>query len=463
MIIEQLYTNCLAQAAYYIESDGEVAIIDPLRDYQSYLDKAAGNGARIKYIFETHFHADFVSGHIDLAAKTGATIVYGPTTQTNYPVHVATDNEKFKIGKLTIQVLHTPGHTPESSSFLLSDENQQPYCVFTGDTLFVGDVGRPDLLDGVITKEQLAGMLYHSLKKLTALNDNIIVYPAHGPGSACGKNIGKETYSTIGEQKKSNYALQPMMEEQFIKAVTEGITPAPAYFFKDAKLNQQGYKNYDEVLSTGLKELNLIDYDTLIKIENTVVLDTRLPDLFENGFIPGSVSLGLSGQYAIWAATLFHLHQPVILICEIGSEEESVQRLARVGFDNVKGYLKGGFETWISARRKVDMVISISAEEFALDIKHNEKAVVVDVRKPGEFNAGHVLNATSVPLSELIERIEELEKSSELLIHCAGGYRSMMAASLMKRNGYYNIKNVWGGYAKIKEEEVNLVEPKGAH
>ena len=462
MIIEQIYTNCLAQAAYYIESEGEVAIIDPLRDYQSYIEKAQSNGAQIKYIFETHFHADFVSGHIDLAGKTGATIVYGPTTVTTYPVHVATDNESFKIGKLTLKVLHTPGHTPESSSFLLLDENQKPYCVFTGDTLFVGDVGRPDLLDGIMTKEELAGMMYHSLKKLTALPNDVIVYPAHGAGSACGKNIGKETSSTIGEQKKFNYALQPMSEANFIKVVTDGIPPAPAYFFKDAMLNKQGYAHYDDVVETGMKAMELSEFEATIKQENVAIIDTRIPDEFENGFVPGSVNIGLSGQYAIWAATIFDLKKPIVLVCKPGTEEESVQRLTRVGFDNILGYLNKGFEAWKEAGRKIDMVISITAEEFALDLKHSDKTLVLDVRRPAEFDSGHVLNACSMPLSDIPKRVNELDKTKETLVHCAGGYRSMMAASLLKKEGYINVKNVWGGYGKIREQELNLVEPKAA-
>jgi len=453
MIIEQIYTSCLAQAAYYIESNNEVAIIDPIRDYQNYIDKANASGSKIKYIFETHFHADFVSGHIDLAAKTGAQIIYGPTTQTSFPVHVAADHEKFALGEINITVLHTPGHTLESSSFLVTDKNNKDYCVFTGDTLFVGDVGRPDLLDGILTKEALAGMMYHSLKKLTALADDVIVYPAHGAGSACGKNIGKETFSTIGEQKQNNYALQPMSEQDFILAVTEGISPAPDYFFKDAKLNQQGYINYDELLKNGLTPLNINTFKDLVRTKDATIIDSRFPDFFELGFIPGALNFGLNGQYAIWAATIIDLHQPIVVVCKPGTEEESVQRLSRVGFDNILGVLEGGMDTWINAGEKYDMVVSISAEEFALDSKHNPKATILDVRKPSEFDSGHVLNATSIQLSEMPSRMEELDKAAEILVHCAGGYRSMVASSLLKKEGFINVKNVWGGYAKIKEEE----------
>jgi len=457
MKIEQLYTNCLAQAAYYIESDGEVAIIDPLRDYQMYIDKAATDGASIKYIFETHFHADFVSGHIDLANKTGAKIVYGPTTQTTYPVHVAEDGEMLNLGKLKIKVLHTPGHTPESSSYLLIDENGKDHCVFTGDTLFVGDVGRPDLLDGIMTKEQLAGMMYHSLKKLTALADDVIVYPAHGPGSACGKNIGKETFSTIGEQKKNNYALQPMTEAEFISVVTEGISPAPAYFFKDAKLNKHGYTSFEDVIEKGSKALNVAEFEDEMK-KGASIIDTRLPDNFELGFIQGAINFGLNGQYAIWAATMLDIHAPILLVAKPDTEKESLERLTRVGFDNILGYLEGGFEAWVGADKKYDMVISISAEELALDSKHNPKAKIVDVRKPTEYKTAHVKVAENISLAELPQQVESLDKSGEYLIHCAGGYRSMVAASFMKSKGIRNVKNVWGGFEMIKKEEVEIVE-----
>ncbi len=459
MKIEQLYTNCLAQAAYYIESDGEVAIIDPLRDYQMYINKATADGATIKYIFETHFHADFVSGHIDLSKKTGAKIVYGPTTQTPYSVHVAEDGEVLTLGKIKIKVLHTPGHTPESSSFLLIDENEKDHCVFTGDTLFVGDVGRPDLLDGIISKEELAGTLFHSLKKLTALADDVIMYPAHGAGSACGKNIGKETYSTIGEQKKNNYALQLMTEVEFIKVVTDGIPPAPAYFFKDAKLNKNGYLSFEEIIEKGSKALSVAEFDEEIK-KGASIIDTRLPDNFELGFIQGSINFGLNGQYAIWAATMLDIHTPILLVAKPGTEQESLERLTRVGFDNFLGFLKGGFEAWVEADKKYDMIISISAEELALDSKHNPKAKIVDVRKPSEYKTAHLKVAENISLAELPQQLESLDKAGEYLVHCAGGYRSMVAASFMKSKGIRNVKNVWGGFEMIKKEEVDLVEAK---
>lgn len=452
MKIEQLYTSCLAQAAYYIESDGEVAIVDPLRDYQAYIEKAKENNARIKYVFETHFHADFVSGHIDLAKKTGATIVYGPTTETGFPVHVAKDGEELALGSIKIKVLHTPGHTLESSCFLLFDENGKEFCIFTGDTLFVGDVGRPDLLDGIMSKEELASLMYQSLnKKIKPLHDEVIVYPAHGAGSACGKNIGKETFSTIGIQKKSNYALQDMSEADFVKAVTEGISPAPAYFFKDAKLNKQGYSSFDDVLSTGFTGLSPDAFESKISSGVTIV-DTRIPDFFELGFVPGSVNFGLNGQYAIWAATLLDLKTPLLIVADKGKEKESIERLTRVGFDTILGYLEGGFDAWKNAGKKYDMVVSISAEELVLDALHNPSAKVLDVRKPTEFSAGHVDVAQNYSLAELAASCDNLDPKTEYLIHCAGGYRSMVAASFLKARGFRNVKNVWGGFAKIKDE-----------
>jgi glyoxylase-like metal-dependent hydrolase (beta-lactamase superfamily II)/rhodanese-related sulfurtransferase len=450
MFIQQLYTSCLAQAAYYIESNGEAAIIDPLRDYEAYVAMANERGAKIKYIFETHFHADFVSGHIDLANKTGAKIVYGPTTQTIYPVHVATDGEVLKLGNINIKVLHTPGHTPESSCFLLHDENGNDHCVFTGDTLFVGDVGRPDLLDGVMTKEELAGMMYDSLhNKLLPLADEVIVYPAHGAGSACGKNIGKETFSTIGEQRVNNYALQTMTKAQFIAAVTDGIQPAPAYFFKDAKLNKQGYATFDEVLSKALKPLTVAELEAEVK-SGTTIIDTRIPDVFELGFITGSLNFGLNGQYAIWAATILDIATPIVLVAEPGKEQESAERLTRVGFDNIKGFLQGGFEAWLDAEKRYDMVISIDDEEFELDVKHTEVGVL-DVRKPGEFNDLHVDKAQHFSLDKIVENTKALDPTKEYLVHCAGGYRSMIAVSYLKAHGIKNVKNVWGGFGKIKE------------
>ncbi|MFA6261392.1 MAG: rhodanese-like domain-containing protein [Bacteroidia bacterium] len=462
MHIQQLYTNCLAQAAYYIESEGEAAIVDPLRDYDTYVKMAESRGAKIKYIFETHFHADFVSGHIDLAKKTGAQIVYGPTTVTSYPVHVASDKEVLKLGKISIQVLHTPGHTPESSCFLLKDENGKDHAVFTGDTLFVGDVGRPDLLDGVMTKEELAGMMYDSLHhQLMPLADEVLVYPAHGAGSACGKNIGKETFSTMGQQKQTNYALQPMSKDLFIQTLTDGIQPAPAYFFKDAQLNKQGYASMEEVLKQGLTPLDLQSFEDL-KTQSVVIIDTRNPEVFELGFVPGSINFGLNGQYAIWAATLLDIAQPVAIVAEPGKEQESVERLTRVGFDKIQGYLKGGFQTWLDAGKRYDMVITVDEEEFELDAKHTD-IQILDVRRPGEWDEMHLKKATHVALGDINKNYTQLDKDGEYLVHCAGGYRSMIAASFLKSKGFQRVKNVQGGFAKIKNMKLEMVSGQTGH
>lgn len=456
MYIEQLYTNCLAQAAYYIESEGEAAIVDPIRDIAEYLKKAHERGAKIKYIFETHFHADFVSGHIDLAKETGATIIYGPTTQTKFPVHVASDGEDFQLGKLKIRLLHTPGHTPESSCFLVFDEQGKEHAIFTGDTLFVGDVGRPDLLDGVMQPEELAGMMYDSLhNKIIPLADDVIHYPGHGPGSACGKNIGKETFSTIGAQKLANYALQPMSKNEFIKTITSGITPAPAYFFEDAKINKTGYAPLNEIVEKALKPLSVEDFFELSRSGHTVI-DTRIPDQFEQGFVPKAFNFGLNGQYAIWAATLLDIHQPVIIVAEEGKEEESATRLARVGFDNIQGYLKGGFEAWKAEGKRYDMVISIEPEEFAMDYKLDE-VHVLDVRKPSEWDNGHLSHATAFSLADMEKNMDNLDKEKTYYIHCAGGYRSMIAASWLKSKGIDKVKNVYGGFEKIKSTGLEIV------
>ncbi|MCK6609583.1 MAG: MBL fold metallo-hydrolase [Bacteroidia bacterium] len=456
MIVEQLYTSCLAQAAYYIESNGEAAIIDPIRDIEPYMEKLNERKAKLKYIFETHFHADFVSGHQDLAKKTGAEIVYGPETVSNLPIRIATDGELFNVGDLNIQAIHTPGHTPESTCFLLIQADGKHHCLFTGDTLFVGDVGRPDLLDGKITKEELASRMFDSVQKLKSYSNEILVYPGHGAGSACGKNIGKETFSTLGEQKASNYALKIESREEFIASITAGIAPAPAYFSKDVELNRNGYKSYEEILKTGLTPLDVETLKTKIK-NGATLIDSRLPDFFEHGFVPGSINIGLNGQFAIWAATLLDLQSEIVLVCKPGTEKETVSRLARVGFDSISGYLDNGFDAWKDAGLRYDMVISISAEELALDAKHNPKATILDVRKPEEFKSGHVFNAKNLPLNGLISGSENLDKNQEHLIHCAGGYRSMIAASMLKKNGFSNIKNVWGGFEKIKEEKVEIL------
>src|SRR6188768_42893 len=415
MYIEQLYTNCLAEAAYYIESEGEAAIIDPLRETEPYIELAKQRGTVIKYIFETHFHADFVSGHIDLARKTGATIIYGPMADTQYKVHNAKDGEEFSLGNLTIRAIHTPGHTPESTSYLLLDENYQEYCVFTGDTLFVGDVGRPDLLDGKMTKEELAGMMYDSLNnKIKKLPDEVIVYPAHGPGSSCGKNLGPEKQSTIGTEKQMNYALADMKKEDFIKILTEGLTPPPAYFFSDAMINKQGYTAIDAVMKRNMKSLPLDEFENEVA-RGAIILDTRCPDDFEKGFIPGSINIGLNGMYAIWAGTILDIKIPLVIVCDEGKEEESVMRLARVGYEKVNGYLEGGIETWKKANKEMDTVNSIEPEEFAHRVR--EGAKVLDVRRLTEAENGHVKDATVIPLAELEENLSSLDKDTPLIIH----------------------------------------------
>lgn len=453
MYIEQLYTTCLAEAAYYIESDGQAAIIDPLRETEPYMELAKKRGAAIKYVFETHFHADFVSGHIDLAKKTGAPIVYGPQANTNYKVINATDGQEFQLGKVTIKVLHTPGHTPESSCFLLLDENRKEHAVFTGDTLFVGDVGRPDLLDGVMTREELASMLYDSLtKKLKTLPDSVIVYPAHGAGSACGKNIGKETFSTIGDQKKLNYALQEQTREEFIKAVTDGILPPPSYFFEDARINRMGYTSIDEVIKQNSKPLSLTEFKEAI-VKGALLLDTRKPDDFEKGYIPSSLNIGLNGQYAVWVGTLIDIKQPLVLVAEEGKEEEAVLRLARVGYENVVGYLKNGVAAWDG---KLEKVRSIAAEDMKEEMKRGLKTL--DVRRPGEWEASHLKAANFVPLANFPKALDALEKQHPYIVHCAGGYRSMIAISLMRRAGFTGeLVNVYGGYGAIQQTDLEKV------
>jgi hydroxyacylglutathione hydrolase len=452
MYIEQLYTNCLAEAAYYIESDGEAAIIDPLRETEPYIDLAQRRGAKIKFVFETHFHADFVSGHIDLARKVGAPIVYGPNANTKYEVINATDGQEFKLGKLTFRVLHTPGHTPESSCFLLLDENKKENAIFTGDTLFVGDVGRPDLLDGVMTSEELASMLYDSLnKKIKTLPDSVIVYPAHGPGSACGKNIGKETFSTIGEQKKFNYALKDQSREQFIAQVTDGILPPPQYFFDDARINKDGYESIDAVLKENSRPLSVSDFKEQIK-KGAIVLDTRKADDFEQGFIPGSINIGLNGQFAVWVGTLIQIDQPLVLITDSEKAEETVLRLARVGFENVLGYLKGGIGAWSD---KLETVKSIQATEMKSEMKKGVS--VLDVRKPGEWSVSHLKDASFVPLANMPSNFEELDRNKTYIVHCGGGYRSMTAISLMKNHGFKNLINVYGGFGAMQNAGLEIV------
>lgn len=455
MYIQQLYTNCLSEAAYYIESDGEAAIIDPLRDIEPYMTVSKERDTSIKYIFETHFHADFVSGHIDLAKATGAPIIYGPGANPAYPVHNAKDGERFRIGKISIEAVHTPGHTLESTCYVLRDENDKPHAIFTGDTLFVGDVGRPDLSSGNMSREELADILYNTIQqKILPLADDILVYPAHGPGSSCGKNLGPNTISTIGEEKKNNYALQPQDREAFIKAVTEGLGDAPKYFPVNAQINQKGYRNLQDLKKQGLQALDLNTFKKWMA-KDAIILDSRPATTFTQAFVPGSISIGLEGRFAEWAGNILSFDEPIILITEPGKEEESLIRLARVGFEKIQGYLKGGFETYSKAGEKIDMIIDIEADELAMDIPHDPQLLVLDVRRQAEFNNGHIVNAMNLPLHEMIDPalLANFEDHQNVYIHCAGGYRSVIAASLLKRQGFHNVRNVLGGWDKIKLED----------
>lgn len=454
MFVKQLYTNCLSEAAYFIESEGVAAVIDPVRDIDVYLDLARERNATIKYIFETHFHADFVSGHLDLAKATGAPIIYGPDAVTNFPVTVAKDGQKFSIGNLILEVLHTPGHTLESTCYLLFDENGKPYSIFTGDTLFVGDVGRPDLFSGNLSKEELAGMLFDSLNsKIKGLPDDVIVYPAHGPGSSCGKNLGPETFSTIGDQKSTNYALLANDKTQFIQELTSGLTTPPSYFPINAKINKEGYDALQAVLEKGLKPLTVAAFKEKIQA-GALVLDTRHANTFADGFVPSAISIGLEGRFAEWAGSLLPFDQEIILVTAPGKEEETIVRMARVGFDNVSGYLNGGYNAWVEAGEKTDMIISVEADELAMDLPHDENLVVVDVRKPAEFADGHIKDAVNVSLGDMMDpgSLAHFDDHLNLYVHCQGGYRSIIACSILKKEGIHNLRNIEGGYNKLKDE-----------
>jgi len=456
MFVQQLYTGCISEAAYYIESNGVAAIIDPLRDIDAYLQLAKQRNATIQYIFETHFHADFVSGHLDLAAATGASIIYGPNTVTKFEVTVAKDNQVFKLGDVSIQVLHTPGHTLESSCYLLKDEVGKDHAIFTGDTLFVGDVGRPDLAqkDNEITIEDLAGMLYDSLhQKIMPLADDVIVYPAHGAGSSCGKNLGSETFGTIGTQKQTNYALQPQTKEDFIIAVTDGLAAPPQYFPINAKINKEGYESLDTVLANGLKALTVAAFKEQITTFEPVILDTRNATLFTQGFVPGAISIGLEGRFAEFAGSILPFDKAILLVCEPGTEKESIVRLARVGFENIIGHLAGGFEAWAKEGEPIDLIIDVEADELAMDLPFDPNMVIVDVRKTSEFDKGHIKEALTIPLDELTDpaSMANFDDNQNIYIHCAGGYRSVIASSLIKRQGIHNIRNVVGGFKAISE------------
>lgn len=465
MIIEQLYTGCLAQGAYYIESAGEAAIIDPLRETLPYVRRADRAGATIRYVFETHFHADFVSGHLDLAKKTGAQIVYGPNANTTYDVHHANDGETFKLGDVTIQVLHTPGHTFESTTYLLRDETGRDHAIFTGDTLFIGDVGRPDLaIKGDLDERDLAGMLYDSLQtKIMPLADDVIVYPAHGAGSACGKNMSKETTDLLGNQKRVNYALRAKSKAEFVQKVLDGLSAAPAYFAENARLNKEGYEPIDAVMKRGSAALSPDAFEAVVNETGALVLDVRDAADFARGFIPNAINIGLNGQFAPWVGALVpDLLQPIALVAPVGQEIETVLRLARVGYDHCIGFLEGGFAAWQQSGNEVDTIESISADEFARRRKATTEVAVVDVRKPDEYELEHVDGAKNVPLDTLSEQMGQIPRHEPVYVHCAGGYRSMVANSILKARGFDNVVNVEGGMAAIKHTDAPVVTASSA-
>jgi glyoxylase-like metal-dependent hydrolase (beta-lactamase superfamily II)/rhodanese-related sulfurtransferase len=457
MKVEQIYTGCLAQGAYYVVSDNEAFIIDPLREIQPYLDRISADGVKLKYIFETHFHADFVSGHLDLSKQTGAPIVYGPTAKTEFDAIIAADGQLFEIGAVKIKVLHTPGHTMESTTFLLINEEGKDEAIFSGDTLFLGDVGRPDLAQKAadMTQEQLAGMLYESLMtKIMPLSDDITVYPAHGAGSACGKNMMKETVDTLGNQKKMNYALNQPNKEAFITAVTDGLLPPPAYFGHNVAMNKKGYDSFAVVKERGLSPLSPDAFETLVEATSALILDARQPGDFYKGFIPQSVNIGIRGDFAPWVGALVgDVKQEIVLITDAGMEEEVVTRLSRVGFDKVLGYLEGGFAAWQESGKEVDQVTRITADEFAAQFKAGE-SMVIDVRKESEYEAEHVEDAYSKPLAYINDWTKDIQPDQHFFLHCAGGYRSMIAASILQARGYRNFTEVDGGFGAISKTEV---------
>lgn len=456
MKVEQIYTGCLAQGAYYIESDGEAVVIDPLREVKPYLEKAARNNAKIKYVFETHFHADFVSGHLDLAKASGATIVYGPTAKPGFDAYIAKDGEELKLGKISFKVLHTPGHTMESSCFLLKDEEGKEVALFTGDTLFIGDVGRPDLAQKVkaeLTQEILAGLLYDSLhNKILPLPDHLVIYPAHGAGSACGKMMSKETTDTLGHQKQTNYALQPeLSKDAFIEQVLTGLTPPPQYFPLNVLMNIQGYESIDTVVERGTQALTPQAFEAAANETGALVLDTRDPQEFAKGFIPNSINIGINGNFAPWAGTLIpDIKQTILLVAEEGREEEIVTRLARVGFDHTIGYLKGGLEAWKNAGKETDSITSVTADEVA-KLNEQEELNILDVRRKSEFDSEHIVNAENAPLDYINDNMMKVDPSKTYYVHCAGGYRSMIFASILKARGFDNLVDVSGGFKALKE------------
>jgi hydroxyacylglutathione hydrolase len=457
MQVEQIYTGCLAQGAYYITSNGEAVIIDPLRETQPYLERLQRDGVQLKYILETHFHADFVSGHVDLSKKTGAPIVYGPTAQPTFEAIIATDNQVLKVGDIQIKVLHTPGHTMESTTYLLIDENGKDHAIFSGATLFLGDVGRPDLAQKAasMTQEDLAGLLYESLNnKIMPLADDVIVYPAHGAGSACGKNMMKETVDTLGNQKKMNYALNQPNKEAFIAAVTDGLLPPPGYFGMNVAMNKFGYDSFENVLNNGMRALTVEEFEVAAEETGAVILDTRANGDFAKGFVPQSINIGIKGDFAPWVgAMIIDVKQPILLVTNEGEEEEVVTRLSRVGFDNVLGHLKGGYQAWLASGKETDKVNRITAETFAQQVKIGESKIV-DVRKESEYAAEHVDEAYSMPLADINEWIKDVKPEEHFFMHCAGGYRSMIAASILQARGYRNFTEVEGGFAAISNTNV---------
>lgn len=458
MKIEQIYTGCLAQGAYYIESNGEAAIIDPLREVRPYIDIAISRNTKIKYVFETHFHADFVSGHVDLAKKTGATIVYGPTQmKTGFDCLIAEDNQLFKIGDVSIQLIHTPGHTLESSCYLLIDENGNEKALFTGDTLFIGDVGRPDLAQHVIadlTQEKLAALLYDSLQtKILPLNDNLIIYPAHGAGSACGKKMSSETSDTLGNQKQTNYALRPdITKEEFISELLTGLTPPPFYFPKNVLMNINGYESIDNIIEKGKRPLSVEEFDIIANETDAIILDTRKATEFAKGYIPNSINIGIDGSFAVWVGTLItNINQQIILVSEDGREQEAITRLARVGYDNTIGFLNGGFETWKNSGKAIEEIISATAEDAAATLQINESFKLLDVRKKSEFDSEHVFDAINAPLDYINDNMSLIDKNKKYFVHCAAGYRSMIFISILKARGYNNLINIESGFNEIKK------------
>jgi len=462
MNIEQIYTGCLAQGAYYIQSKGEAAIIDPLREIEPYLRRAREDGVTIKYIFETHFHADFVSGHVTLSKATGAPIIYGPNANPSFDATIAKDAEEFKLGDITFKVLHTPGHTLESTTYLLKDEKGTDYAIFSGDTLFLGDVGRPDLAQKAadMTKEDLAGMLFDSLRnKIMPLSDDIIVYPAHGAGSACGKNMMKETVDTLGNQKKMNYALRSdMSRQEFIEEVTEGLLPPPKYFPLNVKMNKEGYEDIADVLKRGTTALAPDAFEVAANDTGAIVLDVRHQDDFVKGHVPRSIFIGLNGDFAPWVGALIaDVQQPILLITPIGKEKETVTRLSRVGFDNTMGYLKGGFEAWKNAAKDIDTIASASAEEIE-QLAVNQQAAIFDVRKESEYSAEHLEGAENTPLDVLNEHLATLPDKNTFYVHCAGGYRSVIAASILKSRGIHNLVDIKGGFAALKNTGLKFTD-----